>query len=126
MAASDDFYNNIVSKIAPLFAQFGTTYTIRTPGTYDEDELETLPSTTRSVEGLIADQQIASTLGAIAFPVTQTSAGWIGKKNLILKSDTDPQAGEEILVDGQWFPLSKVNTIKPAEVVVLYILDVSR
>lgn len=126
MAVSDEFYLEIVDELVSIFDELGTTYQVRTPGAYDSDELEVVAGAPRVVVGLVATQQVSNALAAIAFPVTEASAGWIAKKSLILRSDASPVAGEEVYVDGEWFPLSKVTPIKPAEIVVVYMLDITR
>jgi len=120
MAVSDTFYNEIVSEVDSVLDQFGTNFTVRAQGTYDEDTLENSDGATRSVTGVIATQQVVNSIGAII------SEGWTGRKSLILKASAAPAPGEEIQVDSEWFPLSKVIPIKPADVVVVYMLDVSR
>lgn len=120
MAASDAFYNEIVAELVPVFDELGTSYTVRTPDTYDEDELETVPGATRSVVGLVADQQTVMQLAG------EGGATWVATKTLVLRQDAAPLPGEEIQVDSKWFPLSKVVPVKPAEVTVVYLLDVSR
>ena len=126
MAASDAFYQEVLVDVNAVLDEFGTSYTVRAQGTYDDDELEIVEGATRSVVGLVATQNDKSALGIIAFPVTETSAGWVGTKNLLLKADAAPQPGEEVQVDGKWYPLSKLVPIKPADIIVLYILDVTR
>jgi len=126
MAASDSFYLEIQAEVNTVLEELGTEYSVRGHGTYNPDTLETLPAAPRTVVGLVADQKDINPLGAILFPVGEGSAGWVNKKALILSAGAVPDAGEEVLVDGQWFPLSKVVPIKPAEITVVYMLDVTR
>lgn len=126
MAASDSFYNELLVDVNATIDEFGTTYSVRLNGSYDSATLTTTPGSSRSVSGIVSNQQVTSAVASILFPVTERSSNWIGKKTLLLKADSAPQSGEEILVDGNWFPLSKVISIKPADIVVLYILDVTR
>ena len=119
MALSDAFYNEIAEELVAVFSELGTTYTVRTPGAYDEDTLETAAPSTRTVVGLVADQQTALQL-------TGEGGTWVATKTLILRNDAIPLPSEEIQVDGVWFPLSKVVPIKPAEIAVVYLLDVTR
>lgn len=126
MALSDAFYQKIVSDIAPLFDELGTTYTVRTEGVYDPDDMETPVGSERTVAGILANQKEVNSLSAIAFPVTETSAGWIGRRALILRADAAPEAGEEVEIDGEWHPLANVTEVKPGDIVVLYILGLAR
>lgn len=120
MAASDAFYLEIKAEVDSVLEELGTSYNVRTPGTYDPDELETVPGVPRAVTGLVADQQ---TVLAVA---GEAGATWVATKTLILAADAAPLPGEEVQVDGKWFPLSKAIPIKPAEIVVVYLLDISR
>lgn len=123
MAASDDFYNELIPEINEVLDELGTTYQVRGKSAFDSDTLTTIPGASRTVVGLVADQATTSSIGGF---VPESALAWIGKKNLLLKASAAPQPGEEILVEGNWFPLAKISPIKPADVVVLYILDVTR
>lgn len=120
MAASDAFYQDIVVEVDSVIDELGTSYTVRSPGTYEEATLATSIGGTRSVSGLVADKKTTLNLTAGDGPT------WVAEKTLILKAAASPAPGEEILVDGDWFPLSKVVPIKPADVTVVYMLDVTR
>jgi len=125
MAASDSFYLEIQAEVNTVLEELGTGYSVRGHGTYNPNTLETLPAASRIVVGLVADQKDVNTFSAMV-PNSEMGAGWVGKKALILSAGAAPEAGEEVLVDGQWFPLSKVVPIKPAEITVVYMLDVTR
>lgn len=120
MAASDAFYTEIRDEVDTVLDELGTTYSVRSPGEYDPDELETGVGSSRTVSGLVADQQTAAQFAG------NQSANWIGKKTLILKASSAPKTDEEVQVDGDWFPLSKLVPIKPADITVVYMLDVTR
>jgi hypothetical protein len=120
MAESDSFYIEVKGEVDTVLNELGTTYQVRGQGVYDPDELESMPETSRTVSGLIADQQ------AVLQIVGESSATWVATRTLILKADAAPQEGEEIQVDGKWYPLSRLIPIRPAEITVVYLLDVSR
>lgn len=120
MAASDAFYNGIITEVNAVIDEFGTSYTVQAEGTYDEDELEPTAGATRSVDGLVADQQTVLQLAG------EAGATWVATRTLILKASSAPLPGEQILVDAKYFPLSNVVPIKPADIVVVYLLDISR
>lgn len=120
MAASDSFYIEIRDEVDTIIAELGTTFTVRKPGEYNPEQLETGPGSSRTVEGLIADQQIVAQITG------DQGSDWIGRKTLIMKANVDPKTDEEIQVDGDWFSFSKVVSIKPADIVVVYMLDVTR
>ena len=81
MAASDAFYQEIKLEVDSVLAELGTSYTVRTPGTYDSDTLETIPGASRSVSGLVADQQTVKQFAG------EDGAEWIATKTLILSAD---------------------------------------
>ena len=126
MAASDAFYIEIREEVDGVLAELGTEYSVRGPGQYDPSTLKRGKEAARTVVGLVADQKVAHSLGSMAFPITETSAFWKASKSLILKADSDPKPEEEVFVDGQWHSLSMARPIKPADVVVVYMLDLSR
>lgn len=119
MAASDAFYNDIVTTVDGVLAELGTTYTVRAAGTYNEATLETAAGATRTVTGLVATQDFTQ-------QVIMDAADWHARKTLILSASAAPQEGEEVQVDGIWYPLSKLVPIKPADVTVVYLLDVTK
>jgi hypothetical protein len=118
MADSDTFYQELQVEVDEILTDLGTSFTIRAEGTYDADELEVSTGSTRSVVGLVADQQTVIKISG--------EASWSALKSLILTADAAPQPGEEVQVDSKWFSLSKVVPVKPADIVVVYLLDVSR
>lgn len=126
MAQSDSFYQELITEVNDVIDEFGTSYTVRAPGTYDSDELETTVGPTRQVDGIVADQKFSNSMFNTSLAMNEERLTWVAKKSLILKADANPLAGEEILVDGKWFPLAKLSPIKPADVVVVYMLDVSK
>lgn len=125
MAASDAFYEGIIAKIRPVFAKLGTTYNVRSPAQFNEETLASVPGNTRNVVGIVADQQTTRELSSQAWR-GMDSGEWVGTKNLILLPDAKPQPKEEVQVDGKWYSLDKLVPIKPADVTVIYILDVSK
>ena len=119
--SSDAFYNELLPEINQVIDELGAQFVVSTPGQYNVDTLKTDPPTTRQVFGVVADQSMVT---AIAGPYQNVS--WAGKKTLILKADANPKEGESIVVDGQSYPLNKIVTVKPANVVMVYMLDVSK
>jgi|GEM_PF-3792444 len=120
MAASDSFYQGLVVEVNEILDSFGKVFAVRGLAAYDADELSALPDTQRSVTGIVADQQTVLALAGDA------GATWVATKTLILKATAAPETGEEVQVDSKWYPLSKLVPIKPAEIVVVYLLDVTR
>lgn len=126
MAASDAFYTEIVAEVDAVLAELGTTYTVRAAGEYDPSTLEAGDGAGRTVVGLVATQQVINNMGVQSFAVSASAQNWKSAKTLILSASANPQQGEEVLVDGVWFPLNKVVEIKPADVTVVYLLDVAK
>jgi hypothetical protein len=120
MAASDGFYNEIIAELVPVFADLGKQYTVKAQGVYDPATMTTPDGATRTVWGLVADEQtMLQNFGS-------TGGTWTASKTLVIRSDANPLPGESIEVDGNWFPLSNVVPIKPADVTVVYLMDVSK
>lgn len=128
MAESDSFYIKIRDKVTGVIQKYGTSYQVRTAGgEYDPSTMTTgSPGAPRSVVGIVADQEFVYNLGSQIYPVSGASAASIGKKNLILTSTANPVLNEEVLVDGKWYSLVKAKPIKPADIVVIYILDLTK
>ncbi len=128
MAASDEFYLELIQEIIPVIEEFGTAYQVRSvsSGVLNPDTLTAGPAgAPREVLGLVDTAQSQFNLASQIYAVGESSAIKIGRKSLILLPDANPTTSEEILVDGKWFSLGKVEPIKPADVVVLYMLDVT-
>lgn len=121
---SDQFYLDLIEEINPIIDEFGTTYTIHTPGTYDEATLTTSAPTTRTAVGLVADSQTLNGLG-LSSPSDAQTLQWTNTRNLLLQASANIQPGESVTVDGKVHELNNAQTIKPANIVVLYILDLS-
>lgn len=120
MAQSDAFYQSIIAEVDPVIAELGTTYQVRTRGGYNPETLaHDPPGAPRTVTGIVATQRFAQQL-------VSGDAKWTATKSLILTAAAAPQPTEEVEVDGTWYALSSVVPIKPADVVVIYMLDISR
>lgn len=122
MAASDEFYNELIGEVATALSELGTTFNVKAEGVYDPQTLTTSEGIERTVTGIVADQEQTYSLSS---GVGEPSKSWISGKNLLLSADSHPKPKEEVYVDGKWFSLGNVKPIKPADVVVLYILDIS-
>lgn len=117
MAASDSFYYELQEEVDGVIREFGTTFQVKGVGKYNDDTMTVEPAASRTVDGVVADQQFASQLAP---------NGWNASKSLILPASANPAQGEEVQVDGKWYPLSAIMPVKPADVVVCYMLDVTR
>lgn len=126
MANSDQFYLDVVEDVEAVLAEFGKDFQVRDTTSYNPDTLSSGNAEPRWVTGLVADQ--SNEFGALAQSVAGAGSGneWYMKKGLLLSPSASIQPSEEVHVDGEWHPLSKVTTIKPADIVVLYVLDLTR
>ena len=93
---------------------------MRAQGDYNPGSMTTPDGTSRAVWGLVADEQTILQIAG------STGGTWTATKTLVMRNDADPLPGESIEVDGDWFPLSNVVPIKPADVTVVYLMDVSK
>ncbi|QDP52361.1 MAG: hypothetical protein Unbinned4162contig1001_61 [Prokaryotic dsDNA virus sp.] len=123
MANSDAFYNEIVAEVDAVLLELGKSYDVMGEGVYNNTTLTTTDGPVRPVTGLVADQQTSLQIGAISGNTGDYS--WLGAKNLLLSPSANPQPDERINVDGVWYELNNIVEIKPADVAVLYILDIS-
>lgn len=126
MAASDAFYEELVSEVNEIIAELGTTYVVKSGGKYNPETMGVDPSTERGVNGLIADNATALTIGSMGGFQSGDAPSWQGKRILILTADAQIKENESVVVDGVDFPATKIETIKPADVVLLYIVDITR
>lgn len=119
MANSDQFYLDVKKEVDAVLREFGTEFYARSQAVYNPDTMETDAAVTRTVVGIVANQQqVISMAGDIG-------STWTALKTLILEADSDTLRSEEVKVDGRWFSLSKLVAIKPADIVVVYLLDIS-
>lgn len=119
MAASDTFYIEVKKEVDAVLAEFGTQFYTRGVAVYDPETMETTAAVTKTVTGIVANQQQVIDMAG------QLGSTWTALKTLILEADSETLKGEEVKVDGRWFSLSKIVAIKPADIVVVYLLDIS-
>lgn len=119
--SSDAFYNELLPEINDVIDEFGTTFVVNTPGAYNKNDMSVAPDTTREVAGIIADQNFQVPLGGAGVEVS-----WASKKQVLFKAEANLQENESVIVDGVEHPVTKVDTIKPANVVLLYMLDITK
>jgi len=117
MAASDAFYNNLLGTVDTLIIRFGKTFNIRKRGGYDPATRTVGGSVSRTTEGVVID--------AMAMREINNLDGWHAEKTLILRASSAMDSEDEVEVDGRWFPAEKMMPIKPADVTMLYMVDVS-
>lgn len=118
--SSDAFYNELLPEINATIDEFGTSFVVKTPGTYNED-MSVSPDTERTVQGVVADQSFQ-----LPIPSLGSEASWGNRKQVLLKAEADIKENEHLVFEGNTYPLNKAQTIKPANVVLLYIVDVTR
>lgn len=118
---SDQFYEELLTDVNDTILQFGKEYQVRAKGEYNNTTLSVTQGATRKVLGLVSDSSILNNIGSNG----TDSKEWIGKKVLLLVATLNPKKTDEINVDGRWYSLNKIEQIKPANVTLLYILDIT-
>lgn len=113
MSLSDSFYNDLIPDIMEVLSAYGTIYTVNSPSTYNASTQTNTPGSSREVMGLVSE---GDSLG---------SSTWEGKKVCLLEPSANIQQNESVVIDGVTYPASKIEAIKPAAIVVLYIVDLS-
>lgn len=117
---SDAFYIDIRDNtVIPLLTEFGTTYNVVTPGAVDNTDYSQQPDTQTPVIGLISDGSFVNNLLESEGAIRQ----WTSQRILLLVPDAAVERGVKIIVDGMEHDLSKLEKIQPANINVLYILD---
>lgn len=124
---SDQFYLNLLPKVNQTVQRFGTKYKVRGQASYNEETMTTGEPVGREVTGLVSDGELLNNMGGATQNPNRSleNISWVGKKVLILTAAAEPKQGEQVEVDGRWYPLSKIKEIKPANVVLLYLLDIT-
>lgn len=117
-----DFYSDLVAEtVIPLLEEFGTSFTVRTPQTYDPATADVSgDQTTRTVTGIVDKNFNIRQIFA------ESSGSWLSTKMLILSPLANILPNEEIQVDGLWTSCENIETLKPADTVLLYMLDITR
>ena len=125
MAASDQLYLELRADIDEVINELGTSYTVRAESSYDATAGSVTDGATRTVDGLVADASFTRGLAGALGNTSQDQPTWIGRKNLILKGTSNLLPNEEVYVDGKWWSLTKADPVKPADIVVIYVLDIT-
>lgn len=126
MANSDEFYIEIRDEVTETIDEFGTTYQVRPVGEYDYDTLGVEAGVTRSISGLAAVNKESTKLSIGSSALSEELSIWLSTKSLIIVGSADIQQGEEIFVDSRWYTTNGIEIIKPADIIICYILDLTR
>lgn len=123
MAASDAFYNELAIEVNDLLEEFGAEFTIKAPGVYDKNTLTVGEPTSRTAFGVVSSSEFGSNIATQIYAISQLSSNQYSKSVLILTASTNPKPQEKVVVDGKEYELAKARPVRPAEVTVVYILD---
>lgn len=126
--SSDAFYKELLPEITAALNDYGKAYQVRSKGLMNEETRLVAPGVTRSVQGLVSDGSIVSNIGSVGqnSGLEANRVQWVGKKVILLAPNLKPNKTDEINVDGVWLSLSKIVELKPANIVLLYILDLTK
>ena len=126
--SSDSFYNELLPDIIAALNDYGKAYQVRAKGLMNQETRVVAPGATRSVQGLVSDGSAVSNLGSVGqnSGLETNRVQWVGKKVILLAPNLKPNKTDEINVDGVWLSLSKIVELKPANIVLLYILDLTK
>ena len=126
--SSDSFYNELLPDIIAALNDYGKAYQVRAKGLMNQETRVVAPGATRSVQGLVSDGSAVSNLGSVGqnSGLETNRVQWVGKKVILLAPNLKPNKPDEINVDGVWLSLSKIVELKPANIVLLYILDLTK
>ena len=120
MATSDSLYIKFRAKADELLRRFGTQFDIVSQGYYDEETLTSVEGETTTAWGVLTnDKAVLQTIAG------DTGGTWTATKTLILSAERDYLPTDQVKVEGRNYSLSNLETIKPADITVVYLLDVS-
>lgn len=119
MAKSDAFYREMVDVVIQALDEFGTEITVSVPGQLNDETLEKDPPVEQKVLGLYIDRNQALQLGDGTVQI-------VGTRYVLLAPTFEVEPTME-LIESQYrrWPMTKLITIKPADVVCCYMLDVT-
>jgi hypothetical protein len=115
-----NFYAETKAEVSALLSELGKLFDVRSKGVYDETTMTFGAPKTRRIYGVVADSSLATSFAGVAVDKDMQ-----GKRVVLLDASLNPKATDEINVDGRFFSLEKIQEVKPADVVLLYILDVT-
>lgn len=126
MAASDAFYNTIVTTVEQTIQEYGKQFTVEAKPAKDLVNLTSTAGTTRLVWGVVSEGSEGSNIASQIYAISGSSQNYIKRKSLLLPPSAAPEIGEKVLVDGVTYDLGKAKPIKPADVVCLYIVELAQ
>jgi hypothetical protein len=119
MANSDAMYTEIANETLETLKEFGKEFDVQSAGVTNFTTQTVSDGVTRKVWGIVADSNAQELTG-------MATIQWSAKKTLMLAFNAAPVKGDEILVDGVSFTLDKITAIKPADITVVYLLDIGK
>lgn len=122
---SDKFYLEVLDEVIELINEFGTDYQVKTPGAFNPATLENENESVRTVKGVVTDSMLGSARKSSDSKITAMEENGRDKVLLLLPSAA-PLANESVEVDGRWFSMTGISMLKPANIILLYTLNITR
>ena len=122
--SSDAFYQEIVQEVLPLLADYGATFEIRSKGTYDPATRKTTVPESRFAQGVVTNGYVAAELGSDVGGANKGGQFIVGHRTLILEPDANLVETDEVNVDGIWMDCTRMETLKPGNIVVMYTVTI--
>lgn len=122
MADNDLFYQNLAEEVNEVIGEYGKTFIFRRVGAYNHDTLQTLPPTEFTSAGVLASRKDAVQLVSSAGNVPQL----ISSSYLILSGLVPVERTDVVMINGKPHSCSKIEEVKPADVVVCYMLGLEQ
>lgn len=120
MAESDTFYIDVRNEVDQIIDDFGTIYPTRLKGGYDRDEMLTTYEDGDSLVGVVTEGSIMiNEYDSSSIKSSET-------KTIVFKASSKFPENGEVMIDDAYHSLSKFEKIKPADIVVAYILEVGK
>lgn len=120
------FYQDIQREVSALLLELGKPFEVRSKGAYNETTMSYAAPTIRSVQGIVSDSSLRNTISGLSMGALAVDKDTRGSKVILFDASLAPKTTDEVNVDGNFFSLEKIQEVKPSDVVLLYILDVTK
>lgn len=120
---SDAFYEEVRDDIIiPLITEFGKEYVINSPRGFSKETLSSTPVAPRRAVGIVKNNQFVRRVVDQVDSQLQTVTG----RSLILLPEANAKPIDTVIVDGIEHSMKNVIEIKPANIVLLYVLELEK
>ena len=120
MANSDTLYNEMLVDLADLWDGLGTSFSVREK-VFNETTRVTEYQNARTVVGLISNRQAATGLSFL----TGDNFNLSENDQLLLEGGAGLTEDTQVQINNRWMPVGDFEIVKPADILVMYIVEVA-